>query len=371
MIIDIASDVPSVMYGDEVKIRQVLMNLLTNALKFTENGCIRLHARRAEPDEIEAFRTPGYATPVFLHFSVKDTGIGFETAEIEQLFDPFSTMMAGKTGQRGSALDLAISLQFVRLMGGDLSVRSEPGKGTEFSFVIALGIEHSFQTEQAKSIQMAHLAPNQDIPRLLVVDNHQESRQWLVWLLTMMGFEVRQAASGSEALQVSRFFRPDLIFMDMEAPPGEGIAATHQIKTAGDPPLPLVIGLTSQAGPHEHEEMVNAGCDDILTRRLHPHEVTRILENRLGLKFITETVAERVVSGHLAAIYTQRAQFNLLSLAPEWVETYRQAVETADFDVIFGLIRQIRSQQPELCEYLSKLANNYDLRGLQSLLPKP
>jgi two-component system sensor histidine kinase/response regulator len=202
-----------------------------------------------------------------------------------------------------------------------------------------------------------------------VVDNQQESRQWFVWLLTMMGFDVRQAASGTEAVQLSRFFRPNLIFLDMEAPPGEGFSAARQIKTSAEHGGTVIIGLSALAGRRERDEMVKAGCDDILTKRLHPQQVTRLLEKRLGLKFTAESVAEPVTSGHLAAHYTGQAQYSLKSIAPEWVEKYRRAVETADFDVINELIGQVAEQQPGLGEALTKLANSYDLRGLQALLP--
>jgi Amt family ammonium transporter len=368
MNLDISPDIPAVLYGDEVKLRQVLINLMANAVRFTDQGCITLEVRRAEPDEIEELPAPKYAAPIFLRFSIQDTGSGLQTTDLEQIFDPFAPSTAGKTGQRGPGLDLAISRQFVRMMGGDLQVTSSPGAGTEFIFSIALGVENAFQSSPEQAIHIPHLAPDQAIPRLLVMDNQQESRQWTVWLLTMMGYEVRQAASGAEAVQICRFYRPDLIFMDMDAPPGEGFSATRQIKAAPEYRAARIVALTTQTGGREHEQMKAAGCDDILGKPLDPQEVARVMEKLLSLKFIVETVTEPVMRGRLATRYDQRVQFNLLSLPPDWVARYERAVQTADFEVVFDLIGQIRTQQPELCDYLSKLSNNFDLRGLQSLL---
>ncbi|MCP5006568.1 MAG: response regulator, partial [Planctomycetes bacterium] len=213
-----AADVPRVVKTDERKLRQVLINLLSNAIKFTDRGRVVLRAAHSDG-----------AAPR-LSFAVEDTGSGIAEAERELLFEPFGQTESGRRASEGTGLGLPISRGFVDLMGGELQARSTLGQGSTFSFEI--GVEQAADGELAAPPvrRVVGLAQGQPSYRILVAEDKPESRKLLVTLLVEVGFEVREATNGQEAVARWQEWQPHLIWLDLRMPVMNGYEAAQEIK---------------------------------------------------------------------------------------------------------------------------------------------
>ncbi len=258
---EVDRDLPRVVVGDEGKLRQVLINLLGNAVKFTDKGSASLRVSRL-----------GDLT----RFEVEDTGQGIAEAERPKLFSAFVQTHSGQRSKEGTGLGLAISRQIVNLMGGDIDVRSVVGQGSAFSFEISLpATDEALASAERRVIG---LAPGQVAPRILVVDDTEENRLLLKQILSSVGFEVREAANGQEAVECVESWRPGLIFMDVRMPVMDGLAATRRIRAFeahSGAPRAAILALTAGAFEHEREEMLREGADDFVAK---PFRVAAIFE---------------------------------------------------------------------------------------------
>ncbi len=227
LLFEYAQDIPKYIETDENKLCQVLINLLGNAIKFTDTGKVTLRVRLGTGE----MREQNLPHPPHLFFEVQDTGCGINPQEISLLFEPFEQTEIGRKSQQGTGLGLAISRKYVQLMGGNITVSSMPGVGSTFTFDvrIALTCPREIPTNQIKSRILA-LAPTEKAYRILVVDDSKESRLLLVKILTSLGFEVREATDGTEAIANWESWQPHLIFMDMRMPIMDGYEATRIIK---------------------------------------------------------------------------------------------------------------------------------------------
>jgi PAS domain S-box-containing protein len=224
LVFEYTPDIPKYIEIDENKLFQVLLNLLGNAIKFTDIGRVALRLRCEQGGM-------GEQNPPRLFFEVQDTGCGITSQEIDLLFQAFEQTEIGRKSQQGTGLGLAISRKYVQLMGGDITVSSTPGIGSTFAFDIQIGLAcpREMPTNQIKS-QILSLASTEKAYRLLVVDDAKESRLLLVKILTSLGFEVREATDGLEAVSNWESWQPHLIFMDMRMPIMDGYEATKIIK---------------------------------------------------------------------------------------------------------------------------------------------
>ena len=356
-------DLPGQIVADEAKLRQVLTNLIGNALKFTHQGRVLICIRQATADEIFKLKRknefPGH---LFLHFSVEDTGVGIADEELEQIFEPFTQTSSGRLLQQGTGLGLAISRQFVNLMGGEISISSTPGEGSNFSFIVPTKPAQSDEAViEKKSTRIIGLAEGQPSYRLLVVDDIPEARVWMTQWLQQLGFEVREANNGQQAVNMNREWQPDLIYMDIRMPVMNGLEATRLIKNASNPgKKPVIIAVTASAFDEDRNEILNAGCDDFLRKPVRPDDFFGMLEKHLGVEFV-ET-AQPAIALSTGSVKTE-------DLPDKWIKRLQAAIASADFEQIANLVEEIRPQQAPLAERLSILARNYDLRGLMALFP--
>ncbi|MBW4456728.1 MAG: response regulator [Nostoc indistinguendum CM1-VF10] len=231
LVFEYAQNIPKYIETDENKLCQVLLNLLGNAIKFTNTGRVTLRARLGAGGWGNEEQGQNLSHFPHLLFEVQDTGCGIAPQEIDLLFEPFEQTEIGRKSQQGTGLGLAISRKYVQLMGGDITVRSTPGIGSTFTFdvQIALTCPREISTNQIR-YQILTLASNEKAYRILVVDDSKESRLLLVKILTSLGFEVKEATDGSEAVANWESWQPHLIFMDMRMPVMDGYEATRMIK---------------------------------------------------------------------------------------------------------------------------------------------
>jgi PAS domain S-box-containing protein len=270
-------DVPVLLYGDVNKLRQVLINLLGNAIKFTNRGSVMLHVRNETPD----------ATPATLQFTVTDTGQGIAESEISLLFRAFEQTGAGIQSQSGTGLGLAISQKFVMLMGGEIQVKSTLGQGSTFYFSLQLppGRAEDVMVKES-SLPVVGLAPEQPAYRILVVDDRWENSHLVDQLLTRVGFEVRTAANGEEGIAVWEAWQPHLIWMDMRMPVLDGYEATRRIKGTEQGQQTVVIALTASAFEEQRSQVLAAGCDDFVRKPFQEAVLFEKMAQYLGVVYV-------------------------------------------------------------------------------------
>jgi CheY-like chemotaxis protein len=356
LVVESAPELPQYINADEGKLRQVLINLLGNAIKFTYTGSVTLQVNAA-PDG-QNYR---------LRFSVRDTGIGIQPEDRERIFEPF--MQSKETlSQQGTGLGLTISRQYVDLMGGRLSVESEAGAGSTFSFEIPVLPELAFQTstslEKVAGIAPGQLAKDGRPFRLLIAEDVEANRRFLSELLRPLGFDVREAVNGVEAVDVWQTWQPHLIFMDLRMPLVDGLEATRTIKATPQGQNTAIVMITASAFEADHAAALAQGCDDFIRKPVREDQIFAALRKQLGVQFVYEPV----IPGATKVGYPAQS-LEQISLLPEtWKERMRQAVLEADVMSMQDLIQEIAGPFPVVGEALSEKLYHFDYDGIRSLL---
>ena len=282
LIFERSSDLPQYICTDESKLRQVLINLLGNAIKFTLQGVVSLRVSINNKEELTENNGQ-----LILQVEVEDTGPGIAQEEINKLFEPFAQTETGRRSQEGTGLGLPISRKFVNLMGGNISVTSTVGVGTIFKFYIKIKIAAVSSIAPAKTEQrIIGLASGQPSYRILVVEDKWANRQLLVQLLLPLGFEVKEAANGQDAIALLETWTPDLIWMDMRMPIMDGYAATKEIRAKIWTKPPIIIALTANAFEEERMVALSIGCDDFVRKPFQEHTILEKIAEYLGVEYI-------------------------------------------------------------------------------------
>ena len=356
------------MKTDESKLRQVLLNLLGNAIKFTQAGSVTLRVRLGNGDNGDKGELPKnislsphspLPTPYSLIFEVEDTGPGIAPEELNILFNAFVQTETGRNSQQGTGLGLAISRQFVKMMGGDITVSTRLGEGTVFTFDVEVGLADvtDIQTQQPSQRPIA-LAPNQPKYRILVVEDTLENRQVLVKLLELFNFEVREAVNGQEAIALWESWHPHLIWMDMRMPVMDGYDATRHIKAQLKGRDTVIIALTASAFEEERSLALSAGCDDFVRKPLQETVIFEKMAEYLGVSYVYQQSIQSSFQQHgmCKAVLTPE---DLARMPAEWVQELHKASTQVDSELIAQLIAQIPDEEVELANGLVDLVNNY------------
>lgn len=371
--------VPRCLETDEAKLRQVLINLLGNGIKFTATGWVRLRVHLAAPAD-----NPPNVDPArfILQFEVQDTGPGIAPEEVKQLFQPFVQTRAGQKAQEGTGLGLLISRQFVRLMGGDLTIQTIPGQGSTFVFHIqARATTHSLpQAPTSPRRQITRLSPDHGDYRLLVVEDHAANRLLLVELLSRVGFSVKAVEHGQAAVEESQRWRPHLIWMDIQMPVMDGYAATQQIKAANLAPEPVIIALTAGAFEEERVQAFEIGCDDFVRKPFQWDVILNKIAQYLPVQYIHEplTAAQEAAASATSSPSSGSSRQDLQDLPyspTAFPESWRQALEKAaargSDEQILQLLQSLSPAHAELAERLSELAHNFQFEVILNWLRSP
>ena len=368
LLFDLAPDIPRYIRADQVKLRQVLINLLHNAIKFTTEGRVELNIRNEElrmNDEalgVKQRESSGIhpSSSFLLHFSITDTGPGMTSEDIESLFEAFVQTKTGQTTHEGTGLGLSISQKFVQMMGGEMTVESKIGLGTTFSFDIQVkrADDQAGQPHKTRPRAIA-LKPGQPQFRILVVDDKWESRRLLVQFLGPIGFALEEASNGQEAIQIWEEWHPHLIWMDMRMPVMDGYEATRQIKATTEGQATAIIALTASNFEEERNLILSTGCDDFLRKPFREHEIFELMQKHLGVEYIYEEISSDR-SSRSRQFYVSPAFLSALASLPADVLTrLEHAAITTNIHELFTLIHQIRSQHTECADTLQNLTHNF------------
>ncbi len=354
LVFDCSSEVPPYICADDIKLQQILINLLSNAIKFTQQGEIILKVGCSSPS----------ISPLRLHFSVQDSGVGITPEELPKIFEPFNQAEAGRELQEGTGLGLTISRKFVQLMGGEILVTSELGKGTTFQFQIPVqqgqGLVEPKVTNHQKILG---LAPGQPQYKILVVDDIEVNRKLLVKILSPLGFQVQEAKNGKEAIALWESWQPQLIWMDLRMPIMDGYTATKQIRANTQGGKTIIIALTADVRQDNRATVLAAGCDDFYTKPFKEETIFAALSQHLGVGYIY--AEEPATSLELERVLTTG---DFASMPPEWLQRVYEACLVGNFDLVIELTTEIPASASFFAKALEELADQCQSEAIVKLI---
>jgi PAS domain S-box-containing protein len=371
---EIMSPLPEGIYADEQRLRQLLQNVLDNAIKFTQKGTVTfrvgelLYNPRTSVVKVVQNEPPACIHEDHFHlirFQIEDTGIGIDKGQWNRVFLPFYQIPYRWIPKTGTGLGLAISRKLARMMHGDLYVESTAGQGSIFwcdlKFPTAAGPFQSLTVSDPRYLT----GFRGDKKTLCVVDDDEYSRKKLKEMLVPLGFTIIEAMNGSEAIKLADRIIPDLILMDLVMPEMDGFEAMRRIRQNPKFEGIKILAISASAFPKTREESFLAGCDDFLTKPLHFEEVLDCLQAHLGLEWVYEPLS--------AFDFEEESQDSVPSVLPPEKDLHI-LLRFADLGNITGLqemLDDLMLQNPEFKAFVSKidrLARKFEFEKIVLLL---
>jgi PAS domain S-box-containing protein len=353
--------VPRYLVADDTKLRQILTNLLGNAVKFTPNGgtvglCVRTEA---EPD--------GSGGRLFVQ--IEDTGPGIAPEDLPRLFKPFfQTQHAAQIGG-GTGLGLAISRELVRLMGGECTVQSQVGVGSTFAFDVRVEqVEENFALAETMPVRkVLRLRPDLPACRLLVADDDIQNRDLLEQMLLPIGFEIRTAVDGAQAVAQCQAWRPHLVLMDLRMPVMDGYEATRRIRAAHGPAV-KILALSAGVLAENRQQALAAGADAFLGKPFHEAELLETIQGLAGVDYLRQAPPGTASLVPPPTAAQQPSVESIRRLPEALVAALRAATGRADYDQMLILVDEIAAQDESLGQQLRQLVQGFDYGELQKVL---
>jgi PAS domain S-box-containing protein len=346
--LDRPGDLPRYLVTDLAKTRQILINLLGNAVKFTPAGSVSVSVR--------------FLPPYTFRVDVQDSGIGISEKELDSLFRPFERALSGAQIAGGTGLGLAISRDYARLLGGDITATSRPGQGSLFRF--------EFQAELATKApgpatarNEVQLVAGQGEVRILLVDDNETNLELLRSLLAPLGFLLDEALNGKEALAKAESFRPRVILMDMVMPEMNGVEATVKIRSEPFGTDMVIIGLSASVYSPESLHFQDFGLNGYLTKPFREEELFRLLEETAGIRFQSPQAP-----GPGAGSPTDETP-TAADVPADWRDRIRSAIVLGNLKAVREFADEIHQSHPRVAGYLKEKASLYDTEALLKLFP--
>lgn len=345
-------NLPQYIHADKTKLHQILVNLIGNALKFTEQGGITIYVsfQKRANNNLE------------LYFKVEDTGCGIAKNELNQLFQNFVQTSSGLESQKGTGLGLAISRQFSQLMGGDMNVESTLGQGSIFKFNVLVkksSLNIKIERDDNESL---HLSSNQSHCRILIVDDNQLNRFLLIELLSPFNFELKEAENGQQAIELSKEWQPHCVLMDMRMPVMDGYEATRQIKALSK--KTVIIAVTASAFDDKKEQVFEAGCEDFISKPFKETDIFILLGKYLDLKYHKKETLKKVTEKRIEKVLTSES---LALLSDELRHKLKQAITIVDLQEIEHLLKPVYQQDSQIAQAIKYHLDNFEYEKLLKL----
>jgi len=351
-------DLPRYVRADPGRLRQVLINLAGNAIKFTDEGGVSLRARGAvRGDE------------VVLEFEVEDSGRGIAPEDLESIFDAFVQVGRSASSGEGTGLGLPITREYVRLMRGDIRVNSVQGQGSLFAFDVKAAVADESEVGLPERLpRVLRLSPEQPVYRVLVVDDSEANRLLLTKLLQEVGFDVREAGDGAEAVERFREFHPHFIWMDMRMPVMDGYEATRRIKALPGGGNATIAALTASAFAEERDRVLAAGCAEFVRKPFRENDIFRAMQRHLGLEYLYD-VAAAEVPPQVDENERERLAVESIDRLPDDLRSRLSlALLEGDVAAIDAVIAEVSARNVPLAEYMDEYAADYRYAELIDLL---
>ncbi len=364
------ANLPEAVKGDEVRLRQVLFNLLGNAIKFTTRGEVIFRAGGGNDpsgahgrSRVSPPRSPRVHSLVPVFFEIEDTGPGIKSDDFDTIFSPFKQVGSRLGKSQGSGLGLAISKRLVDMMSGSLTVESVFGKGATFRIDIDLPPVYSL-TEVAKPKRSPVIGYKGPRRKVLVVDDTSENRGLLSFLLRPIGFKVVEAVNGREGVEKAGEVAPDLIFMDRYMPEMDGLEASRRIR-AFSPPLDVVIiAISAAAFGEDRRKSLDAGCDDFVTKPFNINDVLDKLRRYLNLEWIHEEQKPR-------ADEPGESPPSIQPPPADELDVLIGLAKVGDIRALRGCAEKMERSAPELKPFaleLNRLAKSFQIDAIREML---
>ncbi|MEG3901902.1 response regulator [Microcoleus sp. B4-C5] len=374
----VEANVPQYIKTDEKKLRVCLINLLANAMKFTHDGGriwlrVSVESNQQQPAESESHLNYTFVDPLLILFEVEDTGIGIAAAEIDTLFDAFVQTQAGRKAADGTGLGLTITKKYVQIMGGDIWVKSVLGEGTSFKFNIRVLAAISSEITVATFQRAIGLEADQPIYRILAVDDNPDNRLLLVKMLQPIGFEVREAENGYQAVELWESWQPHLIWLDTRMPVMDGFEAVRQIRAKEKQTQwrTVIIALTASTFEEKKGEILDAGCDDFVRKPFQEQILFDKMACYLGVRYLYQELPRLPVRALRRYCVNEKPDSffgGLLAQMPQsWVKELHDAANDVNEELAIQLVDRIWESHPTLAEALKDLLADYRLDRIMDL----
>ncbi len=361
------SALPNGIHADEKRLRQVLINLLGNGIKFTDTGEVKFTVSVLKSTDNEnGHITNSQEALTTIRFKIEDTGIGMSPEQMERIFLPFEQVGNPLNKAQGTGLGLAITQKLVQMMGSKLEVSSQLGIGTVFWFDLHL----KETTAVSKPI-----TPNTGIigfkgqpPTILVVDDKQENRWVIVNLLAPLGFELMEASNGQEALEEATAFPPDLIITDLLMPQMDGFEMIRQLRQSPQLHSKVVLASSASVFDTDKEKSTQAGADDFLPKPVEAEKLLEMLQVHLKLEWIYQAKQEG------GSRKKKNISSQIIEMVPPPVEKISQLYDLARSGLINDLLKEIdnlEKSDPNTSDFVQnirELAQKFQLKKIRSFL---
>jgi len=348
--------IPQFIKSDVSKFRQVLINLLNNAIKFTDSGAIYLRVYGKNDHKNRPL------VPETLEIEIEDTGIGIPEKEMNAIFDSFSRISHDKYGMEGTGLGLSISKKLIELMGGEIYIESKERLGSIFRFNIEYQPIGQMEFIHAGS-KPIYLSVNKNWKhiKIMIVEDKWENRLLLKQLLNRVGFGVIEAINGQEAINQFQLYQPDLIFMDIRMQIMSGIVATKNIREHPQGKNTKIVAITAHAFEEFRGDILAVGFDDFIRKPYRESEIFESMQKLLGVTFVTNNLMtdnqSKVFHENAARIKLNK---NMLSMLPENIQQdIKKSAIDLDVSRFEKIIKTIRPTFPEIAGKLFELSKQF------------
>ena len=357
LVLDRPDTLPRYIYADPGKLKQVLINLLNNSIKFTSHGSITLSAQVTAPPPPDHILN--------LQFAVADTGSGIDPVDYEKIFEPFMQSQSGRESQEGTGLGLSICREFVQMMGGQIHLqnRTDDAAGTVATFTIEA---HESTAPTADRVlperDIVGLALGQPSYKVLVVDDRLENRQLLLKLLEPLGLEMKTANNGQAAVELACDWQPDFIWMDLRMPVMDGIEATKQIRkmtvaSSDNSVGPKIVALSATSFVREKANAIAAGCDAFLSKPFQATDIFDCMAQQLDLRYRYTNDVEDAAGTTQATPCLDATAFD--GLSPQLLTDLEAAVLRLHWDEILQIVEKISTEDKALAETLHRIVHDF------------
>lgn len=349
-----AKDLPKYIDADEVKLRQIVVNLVANAIKFTSEGSVNV--------DVDVFEDSDHRH--FVKIEVSDTGRGVEAEQVEKLFKPFEQVNDNAEPREGTGLGLAISRGYAQLLGGDITLESEPGRGSKFTLIIPVRVDEGNQltagTGSERAGRVIGLKANSRPVRILVVDDNEDANLLTGRFLSSVGFEIDSAVDGEDALRVFHQFKPHMVLMDRRMPKMDGLEAMRIIKNSDQGRnIPVVI-ITASVFDEDYKECMICGADAFIRKPYLEEELLREISRLANVQYeygMQENITTVIVTTE-----------HLRTVPRDAIKAIAGSIIKGDLDELLASFERLDGVDERVRDSLKIMAKGYQYDELLSLM---